>query len=309
MLNCDPSTEQSRAINRLHPNRAVVAPLFCMLVASLIASDRPAHAGNACTGTGFEIFANAPTRVRIDDDIVPVLAASCEPNVMRSGALGGSGAAVLDYTGGFGFEVSTEVFAATAQDRTSEAIFRGGLFVFFTILPDDPAETGPVDVTITSRHDFGTVGSSTTDFGSASNFHRASFILRRNSDTGQIVSQWNSAGIPVFSGNSADVEQVLSLDVDQRYALFMSLSNESKAFPAPGAGSGTGSARLDSTNTFEITTDAAAEVVFDHEDLLGLGKPQLGVVPEPSAAVAGSVALLTLSLLRNRKRCQPVVAA
>jgi len=175
-------------------------------------------------------------------------------------------------------------------------------FFVFTVIPDDLESTDPILITITARHDFGGIAASSNGGASASNNHVTRYDLRRGSTGGpQVLPPWNSELIIPEPNESFDLIQDVTAPVDEKLYLLATLEQLSSAVGSSGANPGSGSAQLSSTITYEVSTEAAASIVFDLETLLGLDPPALDVVsaPEPDLWLMQLGAVIAIGIGRR----------
>ena len=214
-----------------------------------------------------------------------------------------SGSAIVGYLAGTGLALATGALANPSDSQFQRGFLRVTFLFEFQVLPDDPAARDPVEITVTSWHAFSKVAVASSGSGQGFNQHEGFYELRRFSRTGmRIGAPWDTDGLVPVEGASSVLAQPLTVPIATPLFLLATVAQESAASGNFGAQTGSGAAEQSSTVTFEVTTDAAASVVFALEERLGLPAPRLGVVtvPEPGAGWGQIAALSLLGVARRR---------
>ena len=156
----------------------------------------------------------------------------------------------------------------------------------FRVVPDEPSATDPMPIRIRIRHDFGRVAANVS--GTA------------------IGGPWSTSGIVATDGTSFPQTHTIEAPQEVTLYLYAVIVQTSAARGGRNGIVGSGAAEVSSAVTFEVDTEAAAQIVFASEERLGLPPPRLGVVvaPEPGAVLTTGIALATLLAGRRRvSRC------
>lgn len=215
----------------------------------------------------------------------------CTPPHQSSITLGGeSGAATAEYLASTGLSYAT---GAIGFGSTATGLNRSDLhmqhILEFRVVPDDPSATDPMPIRIRIRHDFGRVAANVS--GPA------------------IGGPWSTSGIVATDGASFPQTHTIEAPPEVPLYLFAVIVQTSAARGGRNGIVGSGAAEVSSAVTFEVDTEAAAQIVFASEERLGLPPPRLGVVvaPEPGAVLTTGIALATL--LAGRRRVSALRAA
>jgi hypothetical protein len=254
------------------------------------------------TGYAFQDFGTA---ARLDGGVTRPFPDStlCAPPIQGMVNIGDdSGAVLMEYQIGFGLYAFTAAIASPDVSGVSQGFVGFSQFFVFTVIPDDSESDDPIFITITARHDYGGIAASSNGGAAASNSHVTRYDLRVGSNGGpQVLPPWNSELIVPQSGESFDLIQHVDAPVNVKLYLLATLEQQSGAIGSSGANPGSGSAQFASTITYEVSTDAAASIVFDLETLLGLDPPALDVVgvPEPALWLMQFAAVIAIGVGRG----------
>ncbi len=229
----------------------------------------------------------------------------CNPPTMSSTELvyGGSAARVAFTTGAGGY---FDTLASVAQDDSDARAWVRLDFAYpFRVVPDDPLSTAPVEISIITRHRTST-DISVAGGASASNSLSADYAIGNGytSEPG-FFQQWSSGGAPPVPNGYFDIVHTAQVPVNTVLNFRARLQPQSYASDGNLANPGGGGAGMRLLWTFAAETDAAATIVFDFEDALGLDPPSLDFVPEPGFGTALGGCVLTLAGLRRHSRARP----
>ena len=209
---------------------------------------------------------------------------SCDPPSAGYQELTAGGRkASAGYAASVGVQLSTAALSSPGDSGASHARLEVDQYFAFEVVPDDPTSTAPVTIDIVTRHRFGSVTTDSSSPGSAGSGLSVYHELRRRADQVYVGPTW-SLQVPVADGGVTDLFHRVEVPVNTPLRLLANLDQRSDA--NSGGGSGSGAAGANTTWTLEVTTDAAATVVFDSESLLGVAPPRLDDVPEPELGTA-----------------------
>jgi len=236
----------------------------------------------------------------------------CAPPHQSSITLGGeSGAATAEYLASTGLSYAT---GAIGVGSTATGLNRSDLhmphILEFRVVPDAPRATDPVPIRIRIRHDFGRVAANVSGPAIAENSFEGFYEVRSGSPLGTgIGGPWGTSGIVPVDGTSFLQTHTIDAAPDVPLYLFAIIVQTSAARGGRNGIVGSGAAEVSSAVTFEVDTEAAAQIVFASEERLGLPPPRLGVVvaPEPGVGLTPGIALATL--LAGRRRVSALRAA
>lgn len=228
----------------------------------------------------------------------------CAPPHEASVELGGeSGAAIAEYLVGTGLSYAT---GAIGAGSTASGLNRSDLhmqhILEFRVVPDETSATDPVPIRIRIRHDFGTVAANVSGPAIAENSFEGFYEVRSGSPLGTgIGGPWGTSGIVPVDGASFLQTHTIDAPPEVPLYLFATVVQTSGARGGRNGIVASGAAEVSSAVTFEVDTEAAAEIVFASEERLGLPPPRLGVVvaPEPAAGLASGIAVAALNALRR----------